>query len=217
MRIGRPLPVASRSLAGQSAPERRAAGEVGCAPHDLSLCPRGCKIRSMMKGSMMFPRNGTDASGRRCEMSVNAGCIRISPLCDTDPCLARRPDSGSGLRRLRRILSAFCPPLRFLCRSSRIGRRPVRSVVACGPENGRAVFRPGGNDRSGRRMRSFSTFSRTFPYSATVPGLGRLLSVRCDRGGDSSASCGSLRFAAVRQGSAYRGRPRLVALLNGLL
>ncbi|HAW64607.1 MAG TPA: hypothetical protein DCW71_05055 [Alistipes sp.] len=36
-------------------------------------------------------------------------------------------------------------------------------------------------------------------------------------GGDSSASCGSLRFAAVRQGSAYRGRPRLVALLNGLL
>lgn len=210
MRIGRPLPVASRSLAGQSAPERRAAGEVGCAPHDLSLCPRGCKIRSMMKGSMMFPRNGTDTSGRRCEMSVNAGCIRISPLCDTDPCLARRPDSGSELRRLRRILSAFClPPLRCLCRSSRIGRRPVRFVVACGPENGRAVFRPGGNDRSGRRMRSFSTFSRTFPYSATVPGLGRLLSVRCDRGGairrPRAVRCGSLRSGKVRHTAAGRG------------
>lgn len=210
MRIGRPLPVASRSLAGQSAPERRAAGEVGCAPHDLSLCPRGCKIRSMMKGSMMFPRNGTDTSGRRCEMSVNAGCIRISPLCDTDPCLARRPDSGSELRRLRRILSAFCLPPPSVP-VSLLSHRQTTGAIRRGMRSGK---RPGCIS-AGRKRSEWPAHAQFLHLFPNIP-------VFCDRSRSWSASVGPLRsggrfvglvrFAAVRQGSAYRGRPGLVAL-----
>ena len=213
MRIGRPLPVASRSLAGQSAPERRAAGEVGCAPHDLSLCPRGCKIRSMMKGSMMFPRNGTDASGRRCEMSVNAGCIRISPLCDTDPCLARRPDSGSGLRRLRRILSAFCPPP-----SVPVSLLPHRQTAGAVRRGMRSGKRPGCIS-AGRKRSEWPTHAQflRFPEHSRILRSFPVLVGFCQSAAIGGRFVGLVRFAAVRQGSAYRGRPRLVALLNGLL
>lgn len=210
MRIGRPLPVASRSLAGQSAPERHAAGEVGCAPHDLSLCPRGCKIRSMMKGSMMFPRNGTDASGRRCEMSVNAGCIRISPLCDTDPCLARRPDSGSGLRRLRRILSAFCLPPPSVP-VSLLSHRQTAGAIRRGMRSGK---RPGCIS-AGRKRSEWPTHAQFLHLFPNIP-------VFCDRSRSWSASVGPLRSGgairrprAVRCGSLRSGKVRHTAAGRG--
>ena len=162
----------------------------------------------MMKGSMMFPRNGTDASGRRCEMSVNAGCIRISPLCDTDPCLARRPDSGSGLRRLRRILSAFCPPP-----SVPVSLLPHRQTAGAVRRGMRSGKRPGCIS-AGRKRSEWPAHAQFLHLFPNIP-------VFCDRSRSWSASVGPLRsggrfvglvrFAAVRCGPARFGIPRPAA------